>query len=182
MRLGIDLDGVVADFNRGWVERYNREFGADLTPDAVRTWDAAEDLTHFEDMSAFWQWAREGEGGSIFRHLETYPGAVAALERLARHHEVVIVTTKPRWAIHDTFAWIADHRIPTREVHMTEAKWRVPCDVYLDDAPHQLVELHRNRPEALTCRFVRPWNAPIPGVRDVHDWDEFVELVEGLGS
>ena len=26
MRLGIDLDGVVADFSTGWVNRYNDEF------------------------------------------------------------------------------------------------------------------------------------------------------------
>ena len=35
MRLGIDLDGVVADFNAGWISRYNREFEANLTTDMV---------------------------------------------------------------------------------------------------------------------------------------------------
>ncbi len=179
MRLGIDLDGVVADFNKGWVDRYNAEFGASLSSEQVTTWDAAADLTHFDDMSRFWRWAEGGDHASIFRNLETYPGAVDALGRLSRDHEVVIITTKPRWAVHDTFAWIAEHRIPTREVHMTDVKWRVPCDVYLDDAPHQILDIHRNRPEAVTCRFVRPWNAPIAGVRDIHDWDEFVSLVEG---
>jgi len=179
MRLGIDLDGVVADFNKGWVTRYNADFGAALSSSDITSWDAAADLTHFDDMGGFWRWARGGDGGSVFRHLEPYPGAIETLERLQRNHEVVIITTKPRWAVYDTFAWIAEHRVPTMEVHMTEAKWRVPCDVYLDDAPHQLLDLHRNRPEAVVCRFVRAWNAPIPGVRDVRDWDEFLALVEG---
>ena len=177
MRLGIDLDGVVADFNTGWVSRYNHEFGSDLTTDLVDSWNAMGDLTHFESMGAFWTWAQRGDHGSVFRHLETYPDALETLHRLANDHDIVIISAKPDWAIHDTFAWIADRRIPTREVHITDEKWRVPCDVYLDDSPRQIVELHTNRPEATTCRYVRPWNEPVLGVRDVHTWDEFESLV-----
>lgn len=182
MRLGIDLDGVVADFNSGWISRYNEEFGADVPADAVQMWDGLHELTHFPDGDAFWDWARGRGDGSVFRHLATYHDAVPSLERLAGEHAVVILTTKPDWAVHDTFAWIADHRIPTREVHITWRKWRVPCDVYLDDAPHQIERIHRARPEAAVFRFVRPWNHPVPGVRDVATWPEFVEAVASLGG
>jgi len=178
MRLGIDLDGVVADFNSGWVGRYNSEFGSSLTTDQVDSWNAMGDLTHFESMGAFWRWASAGDHGSVFRHLETYPGALETLNRLSRNHEIVIITAKPDWAVHDTFAWIADRGIPTREVHVTEAKWRVPCDIYLDDSPRQIVELHDSRPDAVVCRYVRPWNDPVVGVRDVRTWNEFAMLVD----
>ncbi|MGB9359295.1 MAG: hypothetical protein WCC01_12130 [Acidimicrobiia bacterium] len=178
MRLGIDLDGVVADFNTGWVGRYNREFEANLTTDMVDSWDAMGDITHFETLSDFWTWAENGDGDSIFRHLPPYPNALETLHRLAANHQIVIISAKFGWALHDTFAWIADNQIPTREVHITYAKWRVPCDVYLDDSPHQIVELHENRPEAVVCRFVRPWNEAVFGVRDVSTWDEFETLVD----
>lgn len=181
MRLGIDLDGVVADFNAGWITRYNEEFGADVPVDAVQVWDGIGELTHFPDMRRFWSWARGHGRGSVFRHLETYEGAVDTLEGLVEAgNEVVIITTKPGWAVHDTFAWIADHRIPTREVHLLGDKWTVSCDVYLDDAPHQIEAIHRARPEAVMCRFVRPWNDPVPGVCDIETWPEFGELIEGL--
>jgi hypothetical protein len=121
------------------------------------------------------------EGGTIFRHLEPYENAVPTLTRLSdAGHEIVVITTKPDWAVHDTFAWIAEHRLPTREIHMTRDKWRVPCDVYLDDAPHQLTAIHEARPEALTCRFVRPWNHPVPGVRDITDWPAFESAITRL--
>lgn len=182
MRLGIDLDGVVADFNSGWIRRYNQEYGSELPSDAVKAWDAIPSLTHFEDMRAFWAWARDHDGHTLFRHLDTYPGAVEALWELSKNrHEVVIVTTKPFWAIHDTFAWLAQHRIPTREVHIKDAKWMVDCDFYLDDGPHVLMSLVKHRPQARVCRFVRPWNRPVTGAIDIVDWPQFVGEVERAG-
>ncbi|GIU92557.1 MAG: hypothetical protein KatS3mg011_1463 [Acidimicrobiia bacterium] len=180
MRLGIDLDGVVADFNTGWISRYNQEYGADIPFDAVRSWDAIPSLTHFRHMGEFWEWARDHGGHSLFRHLEPYPGALETLRRLARRHDLVIVTTKPDWAIPDTYSWIGQHEIPAREVHITEEKWEVPCDVYLDDAPHVLEGLIAHRPRAVVCRYVRPWNHPLPGAVDVESWDDFENLVGQL--
>ena len=180
MRLGIDLDGVVADFNTGWISRYNADFGADVEFDAVVAWDSIPSLTHFRHMGEFWNWAQDHDGHSLFRHLDTYHGAVEALWRLERRHKIVIVTTKPRWAVHDTYAWLAEHRIPTREVHITRRKWDVPCDVYFDDAPHVLEDLVEFRPEATVCRFIRPWNQPVPGTIDVRSWEAFESLVDTM--
>jgi hypothetical protein len=58
MRLGIDLDGVVADFNAGWIQLHRNEFGSDLRPEMVTTWDGLHELGGFADMGAFWRWAR----------------------------------------------------------------------------------------------------------------------------
>ncbi len=177
-RLGIDLDGVVADFNTGWIERYNAEFGASLDTADVQMWNAPVGLTHFASMGEFWRWAETcGEGATLFRVLEPYPGALDALHRLARRNTIVIVTTKPHYAHHDTFAWLAEHRVPTAEVHIVDVKHEVPCDVYLDDADHNLMSIRAARPEAMVCRYVRPWNRAHDGVDDVAGWDDFERLV-----
>lgn len=178
MRLGIDLDGVVANFNAGWMEIYNKDFAADLEPDMVQTWDAFVPLTQFDSNAEFWEWARNGRGPSIFRHLPVHPEAIDTLKRLSRAHEIVIITTKPHWATSETFAWIADNDIPTREVHITRRKWEVSCDVYLDDGPHNLERLVIERPDRTTCRFVRPWNAPVSNAVDIDSWNTFEALVK----
>lgn len=180
MRLGIDLDGVVADFNEGWIRLYNRDFDADIPIDAVKEWNGIPKATHFGSMRDFWRWAADIDGHSLFRHLNPYPGAVEALWTLATWHEVVILTTKPHFAIHDTYAWISEHQLPTREVHILDHKYSVACDVYLDDAPHNVYHIARNRPEAVTVRFARPWNSPVAGTESVESWDEFVSLVTKL--
>lgn len=179
MRLGIDLDGVVADFNAGWIARYNQHFEGALTPDQVMHWDGLVPMTHFADMDEFWSWAREGTS-SIFRELPCYEGACPALAALARDHDIVVISSKYDWAIPDTLEWLAEHRFPTREIHFTWEKHTVDCDVYLEDAPHNLELLVRERPDRTTCRFVRPWNTPIEGAVDVHNWDEFAAVVADL--
>lgn len=179
LRLGIDLDGVVADFNAGWMELHNAEFGGTLTSDMVTSWDGLHHLGGFDDMDAFWAWARGNNNRpSIFRHLSLLPDALDTLRLLAGEgHRIVIVSTKPDWAVHETLHWLADNAIPTREVHLTFTKYEVDCDVYLDDAPVVLPELVAHRPKALVCRFVRPWNVPVEGAVDVTSWAEFHALV-----
>ena len=175
LRLGIDLDGVVADFNAGWMQIHRDEFGSDLDPQMVTTWDGLAELGGFADMAAFWRWAQgTADRPSIFRHLEPYPDALPTLRALrAEGHRLVVITTKPEWAIHDTFRWLADHEFPTGEVHITYDKAAVDCDVYLDDSPTVVPELVRGRPDRLVWRFVRPWNRPVDGAVDVDDWNAF---------
>jgi uncharacterized protein len=183
MRLGIDLDGVVANFTKGWIDFYNRDFDAALAVESAVEWDGLTDLTHFQDMREFWRWSSDLDGRSLFWHLETFAGAVEALHALhSEGHEIVIITAKPDFAIADTHDWIARIGIPTDEVHITEDKWEVDCDVYLDDGPHVLPTLLLNRPDRVICRYVRPWNRPLAGAIDIRDFDEFRTLVDRLES
>jgi 5'(3')-deoxyribonucleotidase len=179
MRLGIDLDGVVANFIKGWMSFYNRDFGTGLVVENSQRWNDLVDLTHFEDMGQFWDWSSDLDGRSVFWHLEPFPGAIEALRELANTgHDIVIITTKPEFAVGDTHEWVARHEIPAAEVHILDDKWLVACDVYLDDGPHVLPGLVENRPQATVCRYVRPWNRPVRGALDVHDFVEFREIVD----
>ena len=178
MRLGIDLDGVVADFNLGWMTRYNADFNANLTPDMVEGWDAFVPLTKFESNLEFWEWARNDGGPGLFRDLPVFPEAIESLRQLSRNHKIVIITTKPPWAYAETFAWISESGIPTREVHITRRKWKVDCDIYLDDGDHNLRSLVAERPDRTTCRYIQPWNEPIPGAVDIDSWSTFEALVD----
>lgn len=180
MRLGIDLDGVVADFNAGWMRLHADEFGSELRPEMVKGWNGLHDLAGFADMEAFWRWAQgTASRPSIFRNLELFPDAAETMEQLSEAgHAIVIITAKPRWAVPDTLRWIADHRLPTSEVHIRHDKHQVVCDIYLDDAPAVLDDLIGHRPDAVVCRMVRPWNVPVDGAVDVADWPEFLRVVE----
>jgi len=183
MRLAIDLDGVVCDFNAGWMRLHADEFGSELHPEMVTGWNGLHELAGFADMDAFWRWGQSTDDRpSIFRHLELYPDAAETLDALAATgHEIVIVTAKPEWAIPDTLRWIADHRLPTREIHISYRKHDVDCDVYLDDAPGVLNDLVAHRPAAVVCRMIRPWNVAVDGAVDVDGWPAFHHVVADCG-
>ena len=171
-RLGVDLDGVVADFNSGWMDRYNREFGSGLKASDVVSWDGLHTLTHFTSMEDFWGWAQLG-AASVFRDLPVFDRAIDTMNELARDHRIVIISSKFDWSIPDTLAWMGQHRVPAREIHFVWDKTTVPCDVYLEDAPANVEALVPAHPDALVCRMVRPWNRPVEGALDVSDWTEF---------
>ncbi len=178
MRLGIDLDGVVANFTAGWMRFYNEQFGANLAVEDSKKWHDLVDLTHFKDLNEFWGWSANLDGRSIFWHLDTFPGAVEALRRYdSEGHDIVIITTKPDFAVDDTHDWVEKQGIPTSEIHITTKKWQIDCDIYLDDGPYVLPGLLRHRPHRTVCRYVRPWNRPLTGALDVHDFAEFGDIV-----
>ena len=186
MRLGIDLDGVVTDFDNGWMSRYRAEFGTDPRPAHAEPgapevmWDGLHHGTHFPDMAAFWEWVHSRH---VFRHLDPLPGALEGLAKLAGDgHEIIIVSSKPDRAVPDTLHWLADHQVPTREIHFIHDKHLVACDAYLDDSPLVLPRLVAHRPAALVCRMVAPWNEAVAGAVDVADWSEFLGVVGQHGQ
>ncbi len=179
VRIGVDLDGVVANFTEGWTSQYKKDFGKKILDSEITDWGLAKPLTHFDKEIDFWNWAKDINGSSIFRHLKTYKNSVETLRELAfAGYEIIILSSKPWWAVHDTLMWIGENKIPSKEIHFIEDKWNVECDVYIDDAPHQLESFVKHAPEKLILRFVREYNRPVQGTLDLHNWLELTSLLE----
>jgi len=181
MRLGIDLDGVVANFTQGWMDFYNRDFGTNFSFEDSQNWGDLVDLTHFNNIGEFWDWSSDLDGHSVFWHLDPFPGAVEALRALVDDgHHIIVITTKPSFAVQDTHDWVERHRLPAAEIHILEDKWLIDADVYLDDGPHILPPLVQHRPDRVVCRYIRPWNVPVDGAIDVRDFDEFRDVLDRM--
>lgn len=181
MRLGIDLDGVVANFTQGWMDFYNRDFGTNFSFEDSQNWGDLVDRTHFNNIGEFWDWSSDLDGHSVFWHLDPFPGAVEALRALVDDgHHIIVITTKPSFAVQDTHDWVERHRLPAAEIHILEDKWLIDADVYLDDGPHILPPLVQHRPDRVVCRYIRPWNVPVDGAIDVRDFDEFRDVLDRM--
>ena len=181
MRIGVDLDGVVADFTKGWTKYYEEEFGKKILENDITSWGLSEPLTHFKEDVDFWEWAKDINGSSIFRNLEVYKGSVETLNELSKSgYDIVNLSSKPWWSIHDTLIWLGENKIPTKEIHFIEDKWTVDCEVYIDDAPYQLENFKEKVPEKKIIRYVRSYNKPLDGVFDIYHWSELIPLLNSF--
>lgn len=181
MRIGVDLDGVVANFTKGWTKYYEEEFGKKILEDDIQSWGLSEPLTHFKEDLDFWKWAKDINGSSIFRNLEVYENSVETLNELSKSgHDIVIISSKPWWSIHDTLMWLGENKIPTKEIHFIEDKWTIDCEVYIDDAPYQLENYKENTVDKKIIRFVRSYNKPLDGVFDIYNWNELIPLLNSF--
>ena len=181
MRIGVDLDGVVANFTKGWTKHYEEEFGKKILEDEIKSWGLSEPLTHFKEDLDFWKWAKDINGSSIFRNLEVCENSVETLNELSKSgHDIVIISSKPWWSIHDTLMWLGENKIPTKEIHFIEDKWTIDCEVYIDDAPYQLENYKENTVDKKIIRFVRSYNKPLDGVFDIYNWNELIPLLNSF--
>ena len=99
----------------------------------------------YEAHGRYRKWAKNINGSSIFRNLDIYEDSLEVLYDLSKMgHEIVIISSKPWWSIHDTLMWLGEKKIPTKEIHFIEDKWKIDCDVYIDDAPYQLDNYVKN--------------------------------------
>jgi 5'-nucleotidase len=179
--LGVDLDGVCADYTAAFAVVVAEARGCavgDLP--AERSWDFAEwdmaELGGFEHLHRVAVLERR-----MFRTMPVFDGCAEALWRLSDAGVWIRIITHRlvvHWghqvAVADTVAWLDQHGIPYRDLCFLGRKPEVEADCYVDDAPHNVLSLREHGNHTLV--FDAPYNRHVPGPR-VHDWAEVQEAV-----
>lgn len=180
--LGVDLDGVVADFVRG------------LRPIAAEWLGVPETSLPHEISYGFLEWNLDSCGGydalhrfavkerALFRHLPPINGAPAALRRLsAEDVRIRIITHRlyvpwfHREAIQQTTEWLEQHGIPYWDLCFMRDKAAVGADLYLEDSPANIEALRSDGHKTIvltnsTNRALQP-----PKADSWHDLEEMVQ-------
>ncbi|MEI7592509.1 MAG: hypothetical protein WCK41_04745 [Actinomycetes bacterium] len=181
--LGVDLDGVCGDHGSAFRSIVALERGVDPeTLPPQQTWDFHEwGLTEetFEDLHR-----RAILDHHIFRTMPAVEGVAEALWRLSDAGVWIRLITHrlyANWghavAVADTVSWLDDIGIPYRDLCFLGRKPEVQADAYVDDAPHNVVELRRAGNPVIV--FDQPYNAHLDGLR-AHNWFEVETLVTRL--
>lgn len=178
--LGVDLDGVCADYTKAFrdfcAERLQRD---PSTLPLERSWDFREwgfDQAAFEELHK----AAVTEA-RIMADLDVIDGAAESLWRLSDAGVWIRIVTHRlyvNWghsaAAGDTVEWLDRARIPYRDLCFVGAKRDVGADAYIDDGPHNIQSLRAAGRTAIV--FDQPYNKDLPGPR-ARTWAEVEELV-----
>jgi 5'(3')-deoxyribonucleotidase len=177
--LGVDLDGVVADFY-GFMRNVAAEWLGvpvdELTPEVtygLSEWGITPE--QYTDMHRFAVTQR-----GLFRKMQVIEGAAPALRRLSDADiHIRIITHRlfiahfHREAVQQTVDWLDNYGIPYRDLCFTGEKVAVGADLYIEDAPGNVDAL---RAVAPTIVFTNSTNRDLAGPR-ANDWVQAERLV-----
>ncbi len=180
--LGVDLDGVCADYEgafRAAVMRQQQRDASELPPqtvmDAYSQWGFT--FEQFEDAHR-----RAVLEDRMFRHMEPLPGVSEALWELSDLGVWIRIITHRlifNWAHEisaaDTAAWLDANQIPYRDLCFIGDKPNVGADLYVDDSPGNIVSLREAGKTAIV--FDQPYNRDLSGPR-AERWPDVVALVQ----
>ena len=183
--LGVDLDGVCADYNRGFREIVAADKGVDPESLPLPTeWGFA--AWGLDDVEYARLHRLAVSDKRMLRHLPAIEGSTEALWRLSDMGVWIRIITHRlyvNWghaaAVTDTVSWLDDNRIPYRDICFLGAKPQVEADAYIDDAPHNITALAEQGNTVIV--FDQPYNQGLAGLR-ANGWDEVEQLVAELAS
>lgn len=179
--LGVDLDGVVADFYsalRPIAAEWSGIPVKELTPDVsygLREWKITPQ--EYQELHRFAVVQKE-----IFSTQPTIPGAAAALRRLGYKPEIRIRIITHRLfikytheiSVRQTIEWLEEHGIPYWDICFMKAKGAVGADLYIEDSPSNIVALQKAGKNVLI--FTNSTNKNVAGER-ANDWIEAEQKV-----
>ena len=167
--LGVDLDGVCADYTTAFRPLVAQELNIPLSSlPEERSWDFSEwglSPKQFQDLHH-----KAVEDYRMFRSMPVFENASEVLWRLSDAGVWIRIITHRlyvNWghavAVTDTVEWLDQARIPYRDICFLGDKPEVEADIYLEDAPHNIASLRSSGNSVIV--FDAPYNQEVDGPR-----------------
>jgi 5'(3')-deoxyribonucleotidase len=181
--LGVDLDGVCADFYARMREIAAEWFEKplqDLTPDVtygLREWGIGG-LEQYQSLHRFAVSER-----NLFGTVGMIPGTRRVLRKLSdEKYHIRIITHRlfihyfHALAVQQTIEWLDHYGIPYHDLCFMKEKEQVGADIYIEDSPDNIESLRAR--DFYTICFANSTNKHIGDPR-AQNWDDVYELIKG---
>lgn len=163
MRILCDIDGVMADCLKHWINLLNRYHNEGLIHSDITEWDVHPFCKNATPQQVYGFLNEPG----FFLHLDPIPGAVETVQKfIADGHEVVFVTACTH-GHKDKRTWLQRHLpdFDLKNLIFAERKELVHGDVLIDDRPLNLRAWQKAHPDGTAICFAHPYNKEYQGPR-----------------
>lgn len=183
LKIGLDIDGVVADSFPVFIAELNKHYGKDITE--LENYDMAKVYNvNWEDMNQFFVDNME----YLFSLPLPMKGAVESIKTLlARGHEIIYVTARKCGAEERmTLKWMAENKIPCEKIVFMGAESKTfavrehGIDLFIEDFMSNALEIEAMGVPVLLLDA--PYNrGKLPqGVIRCRDWSEIMCQIEEI--
>lgn len=191
IKIGIDVDGVLADFNRPYkalIEKRTSIRLPDISDSYPNTWhyERAAGMSP-EDEKRIWAEIHREPGW--WAALPALPDAVEFLVWLkndlnAPHSDIYFITHRAgasaKW---QTEIWLREKGFKRPTVLLTgrkgDAASILSLDVYIDDKNENCLDVKEKSPSTTCYMLKQPWNHPVDGVPRLDTLKDFMEILRG---
>lgn len=186
--IAIDLDAIVIDLIRPWLGWYNQRYDDTLTIDDIKSYKVEQFAKKTASMFAFFA------DHSNYANCPVLPGAAEGLLELRdAGHDIIIATATAgdtaniKWHhVAKAAPWLHENNIM-----VGARKERIHADVFIDDAPKNIVKYRNAWPNAHILTIAYPYNQDCRSLVNryaigYHDtanaWREMCAYIRDLGD
>ncbi len=177
----LDMDGIIADFDRYSLETYNRIHRTNFDPKDVHKYIGDHEVIHPDiDPKAI---RRPFKEPGAFINLPVIPGSQEAIERLLKFFTIFVVTTQyygNPTCVHEKHVWLQRHFPAIADQGIfTKHKPQVKGDILVDDRPGNCQAYKAANPGAKTASLIYPWSGTTHADILAPTWDELASKIIG---
>ena len=192
MKIGIDVDGVLADFNKAFIDRTVQVVGKDLFPIRpfdIPCWDYPQHFGYTNpECSTVWENVKQDD--TFWYQLFPYDGVPEFLSQLnSAEHDIYFITNRPGvYVKSQTESWLEFHNFglqteafsyPTVLISAEKGLCAkaLGLDLYIDDRTENCLDVNHMSPKTRVVMLARPWNTEQNGIARLGTLSEFAMLI-----
>ncbi len=161
MTLGLDIDGVLANFNQSYIALASKRLNRPIATHEPEEWNYLLNRgVLLEEETKLWEWIEDNP--QWWEELSGYEENISAAFCIPQEVDVYYISSRPTPALRHTKNWLKRMNLGEAAVILTYEKGPVAralkLDYFIDDRPENCLEVKGCHSSCHVTMLSRPWN------------------------